>query len=134
MSEGWLIARRVFDWEDVSRTLTGFSCAWADLDGWHESGCPATEPDGCVQIWAWANDRVAIVRLGAWRPVVAELRLSPPDPADAAESVESVQFGITRTPVWVDGDKGVRVPTSASGYEVLTVQGVMPLSFVRPAQ
>ena len=75
-----------------------------------------------------------MARHSAARPRTTPAPKAAPARADAAESVESVQFGITRTPVWVDGDKGVRVPTSASGYEVLTVQGVMPLSFVRPAQ
>lgn len=118
------------DWPGLCSVLLGFDCAWADVDGWHEGPCPVAQPVGATHLWAWHEDRAAVVRIGGNRLVCAELRVG--QTAASGEDQIAVQVSNHDASVWADGENGISVPTQHSTFELLAAEGVSTVWFVRP--
>ena len=128
--EGVLVAHDPADWAQLSEVLTGFECAWEDVDGWQEGPCPQLEPVGATHLWGWKGDRVVLVRLGGSSIVCAELKLG--ESTTTGDHEMAVRVASHDAGVWADGENGVAVRSRHAAFELLAAEGVSTVWFVRP--
>ena len=114
-------------WSDVRRLAEGLTCAWADLDGWHEGPAPDEAPIS-THLWGWGRDRWLRARIDGDTAIVGELSLG-----GAGEVVTvAVRDGIP----WGDD---ARIPARAAHavsapVTLLEVQGLSRVAFAsRPS-
>lgn len=82
----WLAAHGRHPWPEISALLTGCTCAWADVDGFH-AGPPPAEPPLATHLWAWGPGRLLRVRVDGSDGIAAELHLSDPGLASLSASL-----------------------------------------------
>lgn len=118
------------DWIALREVLTGFECAWADVDGWHEGACPHGEPIGATHLWGWRDDALLVVRLGGSHIVCSELRLG--DGTASGDDQLDVSVSSHDASVWAEGEDGIALPSRYTQFQLLAAEGVSTVWFVRP--
>ena len=93
----WLTAHGRHPWATISSLLSGCTCAWADLDGFH-AGPPPAGPPLATHLWAWSPDRLLRIRLDGSDGIAAELHLTNPG------NGEPVQVTERETATWPPGE------------------------------
>lgn len=117
-------------WGEARRLLIGMTCAWADLDGWHQTE-PSDQPPIATHLWAWGDERWARVRVDGEDAVVAILTtamLSLP-------GAEFVEVDIEDGPLLLIDPEDDRIPLTSKEWlggeaRVLNVLGPQPLAFI----
>lgn len=127
-NSGALIPHQPASWAEVRDLLGDADCAWADIDGWHETTCPDAPPPGCTHLWAWDESASWLLRPDGYGFMLVELRMSSADSRPA--SGVSVRYEIDHTILMPDGQDGIVQPSS-NRFVVVRVVGVESLSFVR---
>jgi hypothetical protein len=135
MTQAWLTAYGRIPWDRIYPELTGSTCAWADLDGFHHEHADTLDPDHppvTTHIWAWTNQRLWRIRIDGAEGIAARLDLSTPEP-DPQHPTERVDIVETLTPTWAERDFRVSVDHRWRGQTVnlYDVAGLMPLTFAR---
>jgi|SRR5271157_974773 len=122
----WLSAHGRHPWATISSLLSGCTCAWADLDGFH-SGPPPAGPPLATHLWAWSPDRLLRIRLDGSDGIAAELHLTNPG------NGEPVQVTERETATWPPGEGRVSAEDKWRGraVRIYQVAGLMPLEFAR---
>jgi hypothetical protein len=122
----WLTAHGRRPWLRVSTLLSGCTCAWADLDGFHCGPSPVGPPLA-THVWAWDTDRLLRIRLDGGDGIIAELHLTDPG------SGETVQVTEWQTSTWPPREGRVSAEDQWRGRTVRSYQvsGPTPLEFVR---
>jgi hypothetical protein len=122
----WLIAHGRRPWTEIYSLLTGCTCAWADLDGFH-AGPPPDEAPLATHLWAWSPDRLLRIRVDGSDGITAELHLTDPGQG------EPVQVTERDTNAWPPREGRVSVEDKWRGRAICIyeVAGLMPLEFVR---
>jgi hypothetical protein len=125
----WLIAHGLRPWDEISSLLSGCTCAWADLDGFH-CGSPPAEPPLATHMWAWNPDRLLRIRLDSSDGITAELHLTNPG------NGEKVQVTERETATWPPREGRVSAEDKWRGrpVHIYQVAGLMPLEFTRLGQ
>jgi hypothetical protein len=122
----WLTAHGRHPWATISSFLSGCTCAWADLDGFH-AGPPPAGPPLATHLWAWSPDRLLRIRLDGSDGIAAELHLTDPGIG------EPVQVTERDTATWPPGEGRVSADDKWRGraVRIYQVAGLMPLEFAR---
>jgi hypothetical protein len=122
----WLTAHGRHPWPEIFALLTGVTCAWADLDGFHAEPAPA-EPPLATHLWAWSPDRMLRVRIDDSDGIAAELHLNDPGHGEPVTVTER------DTTTWPPREGRVSVDNEWRGRAmyVYEVAGLMPLEFAR---
>jgi hypothetical protein len=122
----WLIAHGRQSWAEIRALLSGCTCAWADLDGFHTDRPPA-DPPLTTHLWGWNASRLLRVRIDGADGVTAELYLTDPGRGEPVAIIErgasswpSGEGRVSAAPQW--RDRAIRI------YQV---SGIMPLEFPR---
>jgi hypothetical protein len=125
----WLTAHGRRPWQQVSALLSGCTCAWADLDGFH-CGPPPASPPLATHVWAWDTGRLLRIRLDGSEGITAELHLTDPG------SSETVQVTERQTSTWPLREGRVSAEDQWRGRTVRSYQvsGLTPLEFIRLGQ
>jgi hypothetical protein len=123
---GRLIGHGRRPWTEIRPLLTGCTCAWADLDGFHAEPAP-DGPPLATHLWAWNADRLLRVRIDGSEGIAAELRLG--------DSGEGEQVSVTelRAGSWplLEGRVSVAEEWRDRPIRIYQVAGLMPLEFSR---
>jgi hypothetical protein len=122
----WLTAHGRRPWDEISTVLSGCTCAWADLDGFH-CGPPPAGPPLATHLWAWSADRLLRIRLDGNDGITAELHLT--DPGNS----EPVQVAERETATWPPREGRVSAEHEWRGraVRIYQVAALMPLEFTR---
>ena len=134
---GFLLGYGRVQWSDALNLLDGFRAVWTDLDGWHVDRpvlphvCPIA-----THLWAWDpdSDRWARARLDGGTAIIGVLgAVRDETPSLEAASVEPVEFTL-RTGIPWRNDR--QIPPRGDAirelrFEVATLRGISPLTFVR---
>jgi hypothetical protein len=122
----WLTPHGRQSWTAISSMLSGCTCAWADLDGFHCEPAPA-EPPLATHLWAWSPDRLLRIRLDGTDGITAELHLTETD------NGELVQVTEREAQTWPPREGRVSVDDQWRGrtVRIYQVTGLMPLEFAR---
>lgn len=120
-------------WQTARDILSGSTCAWADLGGFH-TGTPPTAVPLASHLWAWWPDgRCARARIDDDSAYLAILHstgtTAPPAPHTTRVTVRRHHD----VPVWQihDTEAGPLPPeTRAWTYDLLEVTGESPITFV----
>jgi hypothetical protein len=81
----WLVGHGRMRWPEARAVLDGLSCAWADLEGWHQGlECPVERPLA-THLWGWSSDRWARVYLDGDTAVVGVLSAVEPPEGEPVE-------------------------------------------------
>ncbi len=125
----WLTAHGRRPWADISSLLTGCTCTWADLDGFH-AGPPPAEAPLATHLWAWSPGRLLRIRVDGSDGITAELHLTDPGQG------EPVQVTERDTAAWPPREGRVSVDDKWRGraIRIYEVAGLMPLEFARLAE
>lgn len=120
----WLTAHGRQDWSKIASLLTGCTCAWADLDGFHV-GPPPARPPLATHLWAWGTTRLLRVRVDGGDGIAAELHLS------GEEHGEPVTVTERNAVSWPLGEGRVSVDDQWRGraIRIYEVTGLAPLEF-----
>ncbi len=122
----WLLAHGRQPWTEIRTLLTGCTCAWADLDGFH-AGAPPAGPPLATHLWAWAGDKLLRVRIDGAEGITAELHLTGPGQGQPVTVTRREASG------WPSGEG--RVSAAAQWRDrtirIYQVSGIMPLEFTR---
>jgi hypothetical protein len=123
----WLTPHGRQSWTAISSILSGCTCAWADLDGFHCEPAPAGPPLA-THLWAWSPDRLLRIRLDGTDGIAAELHLTT-RPGNG----EIVQVTEREAQTWPPREGRVSVDDQWRGRTVRVFQviGLMPLEFAR---
>jgi len=126
VSTAWLTAHGRRPWDEVVTLLSGCTCAWADLDGFHSAPPPAQAPPA-THMWAWAGDRLLRIRIDGHDSIAAELHLTSHSGSETVAVIE--RQGST----WPLGEGRVSAEDEwrGRGVRIYQVTGLMPLEFVR---
>ncbi|WP_406260404.1 hypothetical protein OIA45_19640 [Streptomyces chartreusis] len=119
------------DWTEARSLLTGTTCAWADLDGFHVAGSDQlpTEPPHSTHLWAWDQDRCLRLRIDGSQALIASL-------LPGHDGGEQVRVYVRPGTPWAVDDKqaGPLQPEAhALAFELLELSGPAPATFVRAA-
>jgi hypothetical protein len=122
----WLIAHGRHPWAEISALLTGCTCAWADLDGFH-AGPPPAGPPLATHLWAWEPGRLLRARVDGSDGIAAELHFTYPGHGEPVRVTEREAAS------WPPGEGRVSVDDKWRGrtIRVCEVTGLMPLEFAR---
>ncbi|MEW1657943.1 hypothetical protein [Streptomyces sp. NPDC093707] len=117
------------DWAHARSLLTGTTCAWADLEGFHVADAERLpeEPPQCTHVWAWDGTRCLRLRIDGSQALTAALH-----PGQDGE--EQVRVHVRPGFPWARDDKQVGpLPAEAHAlaFELLELPGATPATFVR---
>lgn len=122
----WLVTHGRQPWTQVRALLTGCTCAWADLDGFHHDAPPA-EPPVATHLWAWGTGKLLRVRIDGSDGITAELRLTD---TGQGEPVSVTERAATSWPS-SEGRVSAGQQWRNRALHVYQVAGLMPLEFTR---
>ncbi|WP_369360194.1 hypothetical protein [Streptomyces sp. cg2] len=116
-------------WAQARSLLTGTTCAWADLEGFHVAGADRLpeKPPQSTHVWAWDSSRCLRLRIDGSQALTAALY-----PGQDGE--EQVRVHVRPGFPWARDDKQVGpLPTEAHAlaFELLELPGPTPATFVR---
>lgn len=122
----WLIAHGRRPWTGIRPLLSGCTCAWADLDGFHAEA-PPVDPPLATHLWAWDAGKLLRIRIDGSDGIAAELRLTGPGQG------EPVAVTVREAVSWPSGEGRVSVQQEWRDrvLHVYEVTGLMPLEFTR---
>jgi hypothetical protein len=120
----WLTVHGRRPWTQVRALLNGCTCTWADLDGFHAEGPPASAPVA-THLWAWATGRLLRVRIDGNDAITAELNLNDPGHSEPVTVTEREASG------WPSGEGRVSAAPQWRDrtIHIYQVTGIMPLEF-----
>ncbi|MBO3752846.1 hypothetical protein J5X84_42930 [Streptosporangiaceae bacterium NEAU-GS5] len=109
-------------WDRARTLLDGFTCAWADLDGFN-LGPASQEPPLTTHLWAWRDQVLFRARMDGAECILGRLDLSGGD----------VQVAERHCTTWPHGEGRVSVADDWRSRPVTLyeVAGQMPLTFAR---
>lgn len=121
-----LIAHGRRPWAEIRPLLTGCTCAWTDLDGFHAEPSPDGLPLG-THLWAWDAGRLLRIRIDGGDGIAAELRLT-----DSGVG-EPVSVTGREAVSWPSGEGRVSAGQAWRDRKlrIYQVAGLMPLDFTR---
>ncbi|MFJ4010342.1 hypothetical protein [Streptomyces sp. NPDC090026] len=117
------------DWDEARSLLTGTTCAWADLDGFHITAADQLPPEPLLSthLWAWDHHRCLRLRIDGQHTLTAALH-------PGQDGGEQVRVHIRPGTPWATDDKqaGPLQPEAhALAFELLELPGPAPATFVR---
>jgi hypothetical protein len=122
----WLTAHGRQPWPQIGTLLTGCTCAWADLDGFH-AGEPPADPPLATHLWAWGEGRLLRVRVDGAEGITAELHLTR---SGKGQPVTVTEHEASSWPS-EEGRVSVAPQWRARTVTIYRVEGIMPLEFTR---
>ena len=122
----WLTGHGRHPWAEIASLITGCTCAWADIDGFH-AGPPPAGPPLATHLWAWGPGRLLRIRIDGSDGIAAELHLSDPG---HGEPVRVTEREAASWPLG-EGRFSVDVKWRDRTIRVCEVIGLMPLEFAR---